>query len=372
MAVELSERPDAVNSWDLNGGGYKVNQMRPWLVLLALPAVAHSANSYRAERITDGGLAVVRLSDAAHGVTLAIAPSLGNRAYELKVNGKNLLYFPPPDLVSFRDGGAKQLNGIPFLAPWANRMADGGFWANNRRYRFNPDLGTMHLGPNGIAIHGMLTASPLWEVVDVNADEHSAHVTSRLQFWKYPDLMANWPFAHEYEMTYTLADGILEVRTKVVNLSARPMPLVLGFHPYFQIPDVARSEASVHIPAHKHVETDARLVATGELELANLADWIPLKDHTFDDGYTDLARESDGRAVFAVQAGSKKIEVLYGPQYQVAVIYAPRGTPFICFEPMAAITNGANLAHEGKYPELQTVAPGGTWQESFWVRASGF
>jgi aldose 1-epimerase len=45
---------------------------------------------------------------------------------------------------------------------------------------------------------------------------------------------------------------------------------------------------------------------------------------------------------------------------------------FICFEPMAGITNAVNLAHRGVYKELQSVPPGGTWQESFWVRPSGF
>jgi len=34
---------------------------------------------------------------------------------------------------------------------------------------------------------------------------------------------------------------------------------------------------------------------------------------------------------------------------------------------MAAITNGFNLAHDGVYKELQSVAPGGTWRESFWM-----
>ena len=43
--------------------------------------------------------------------------------------------------------------------------------------------------------------------------------------------MAQWPFAHEYEMTYRLADGVLEVRTTVTNLSTEPMPMVIGFHP---------------------------------------------------------------------------------------------------------------------------------------------
>jgi aldose 1-epimerase len=60
----------------------------------------------------------------------------------------------------------------------------------------------------------MLAASPLWEVIDLGTNGSPAQVASRLRFWKDPDLMANWPFAHEYEMTYTLANGLLEVNTK--------------------------------------------------------------------------------------------------------------------------------------------------------------
>jgi hypothetical protein len=41
-------------------------------------------------------------------------------------------------------------------------------------------------------------------------------------------------------------------------------------------------------------------------------------------------------------------------------------------EPMAAITNGINMAHEGKYPDLQTIPAGRKWSESFWIRATGF
>jgi hypothetical protein len=29
------------------------------------------------------------------------------------------------------------------------------------------------------------------------------------------------------------------------------------------------------------------------------------------------------------------------------------------------------LAHDGKYPQQQMLAPGATWKESFWVKASG-
>jgi aldose 1-epimerase len=337
---------------------------------LLLPFFAHAAGNYSAVQTTDHGVEVIRLTDTARGVEVSIVPSVGNRAYEMKVHGKNILYFPA-DVGAFKSGGGRGLNGIPFLAPWGNRMAGGGFWANGKRYVFNSDLGTVRVGQNTIAIHGMLTNSPLWQVTEVAADAQSAHVTSRLEFWKHPDLMANWPFAHEYEMTYRLSEGALEVTATIANLGVEAMPVAIAFHPYFNIPDVARADSTAHLPARKHVETDAQLVATGELKPANLPEAVSLKDHTFDDGFTDLVRDASGRATFSVEGGGKQIQVIYGPKYPVAVVYAPPNQNYICFEPMAAITNGVNLAHEGKYPDLQMVAPGARWRESFWVRTSG-
>lgn len=350
-------------------------QIMPRFALLLMPFLApffaDGAENYTAVKITDHGVDVVRLSDAARGVEVSIVPSVGNRAYEMKVHGKNILYFPAPDVGAFKSGGGRGLNGIPFLAPWANRMAGGGFWANGKKYGFNSDLGTVRVAQNGIAIHGMLSASALWQVTEVASDAQSAHVTSRLEFWKYPDLMANWPFAHEYEITYRLAEGALEVSAAITNLSTQPMPVSLGFHPYFNIPDVARADSTAHVPARKHVQTDPQLVATGELKPNDLPEVVSLKDHLFDDGFTDLVRDPNGRATFSIEGGGKQIQVIYGPKYTVAVVYAPPNQNYICFEPMAAITNGVNLAHDGKYPDLQTVSPGGKWRESFWVRASG-
>jgi len=338
------------------------------LPTLALPTMALSQN-YTAQKTTDHGVDVILLADAAQGVEVLIVPSIGNRAYAMNVHGKNILYLGAPDV-----GQLKQrpgLSGIPFLAPWANRMADGGFWANGKKYTFNSGLGSARVAPNGIAMHGMLSTSALWDVTEVAADAKSAHVTSRFEFWKHPELMANWPFAHEYEMTYRLSNGVLEVSTTVVNRSVEPMPLALGYHPYYNLPDVPRDEAVAHIPAKSAVVTDDRLVATGEMKPIDLPDPTPLKGRTLDNGYTDLIRDAEGRATFWVQGQGKKIEVTYGPKWLVAVVWEPANQNFICFEPMAAITNGPNLAHDGKYPQQQMLAPGATWKESFWVKASG-
>ncbi len=213
-------------------------------------------------------------------------------------------------------------------------------------------------------------------MTEVKADAQSARVTSKLEFWKYPDLMAQWPFAHEYEMTYILSNGELEVRIVVTNLSAEPMPLAIGFHPYFRIPDVPRNDWVGRIPARRRVVTDARLIPTGQYKPMDLADPFLLENRTLDDGFVDLDREADGRARFYIASSGKMVEVLFGPKWQAAVVWEPndaKGQPqeFICFEPMAGITDAVNLNHEGKYPELQSVPPGGTWTESFWVRTSG-
>src|ERR1041385_7341538 len=199
-------------------------------LLLMMVSLAASAQNYRAEQTTDHDVPVVRLSDAAGGVEVLIVPSIGNRAVEMKVHGKNILYFASADVGEYQK--RPRLSGIPFLAPWADLLSEQAFWANGQRYGFNMTLGNVR---GERPSHGLLVTSPYWNVTEVAADARSAHVTSRLEFWKYPDLMAQWPFAHEYEMTYSLADGMLEVRTTITNLSAESMPVAIGYHSFFQI-----------------------------------------------------------------------------------------------------------------------------------------
>jgi aldose 1-epimerase len=328
------------------------------------------AQNYKAEKATDRGVPVVRLTDSASGVEVAIAPSIGNMAYEMNVHGHNILWTPAPidDLQK-----SPQMSGIPFLAPWANRLDPQAFWANGKKYAFDMEFGNVR---GATPIHGLISASPLWKVTEVAADKNSAHVTSKLEFWKYPELMKQWPFAHEYEMTYRLAGGTLEISVMISNLSTEPMPVSVGFHPYYRVPDVPRDEWSGHIPGKQRVTADSRLIPTGEFRPMDLPDPFPLKGRTLDDGFVGLDRDAQGRAHFYIQAGQKKVEAVFGPKYHASVVWEPNnadGTPreFICFEPMAGITNAINLNHAGKYPDLQTIAPGAKWSESFWVRASG-
>ena len=324
-----------------------------------------AAVNYSAEATKSGGLEIVHLKDAAHNTEVSVLISIGNNAYDMRVNGKPVFWSPYADIAEQKAKPA--MLGNPFLAPWANRLDHEGFYFEGHHYPLNADLKNYRNDGNKQPIHGLILYTDRWSLVEAKASATEAHVTSKLEFWKYPDLMAQFPFAHTLEMTYRLKDGSLEVSTTIRNLSVSAMPVAIGFHPYFQITDAPRDEWQVTMPVREQVVLSATLVPTGERKPNPYVNPFSLKGVQLDDVFTDLS----GRD-FAVQGKSQKIVVEYGPKYPVAVVYAPPGRSFICFEPMTGVTNAINLAHAGKYPELQTVAAGGVWTESYFIRPSGY
>jgi aldose 1-epimerase len=377
--------------------------------LMAVPMLAH-AQQYSARRNGD----IVTLEDTKNQTTVSVITSVGNMAYEMKVKGQNVLRFPFASVDDFR--ARPGLHGIPFLSPWANRLDEQAFYANGKRYAFDMQLGNVN---GAIPIHGFMSRTDQWEVVEAKADGKSAWVTSRLDAYKQPMWMKQWPFAHSIEMTYRLQDGTLETHTKVTNMASEPMPVSLGYHPYFQLTDSPREEWVVTVPAKTRWLLNYQKVPTGETEAADK--FFPggkgtLKDYNLDDVFSDLNRDAQGRSTVTVKGRKQQLDVTLGPNYKSLVMYSPNplntglgsqiappnpnappptpgaaapargggrgGAPqapntlatpnFICFEPMAGITNALNLGHKGVYKELQYIKPGGTWIESFWVKPSGF
>jgi aldose 1-epimerase len=197
-----------------------------------------------------------------------------------------------------------------------------------------------------------------------------------------------------------------------------------GYHPYFALPEGDRNHWSLDFGAETHwIETDAHL-PTGEKETADKffgGDHhnVPLSrftDKRFDEVFSDLDRDAQGRASVVIKGDAHSIKVTAGPKIRTFLLYseilrppgaappagapapnaaarpavtpypydgpvvpltapndAPRGARgFIAIEPMVGITNSMNMAQKGQYNELQYVAPGGSWNESIWITPSGF
>jgi aldose 1-epimerase len=343
--------------------------------VVVLSATGAAAQPYSATREPNG---LVRLTDARQQIAVAVAPAVGNIAVEMTVKGQNVLRWPYASVDDFK--AKPQLSGIPFMGPWANRLDEQAFYANGRRFPFDMELGNVR---GTIPIHGFLSYTDQWKVVEARADASSAWVTSRLEVYRNPLWMAQFPFAHTIDITYRLRDGQLEVRTRIENLAAEPMPVSIGFHPYFQLTDSPRDEWTIAVAARTHWLLAPNKIPTGETQaITNVFPdpaAAPLKDHDLDHVFSDLVRDASGGAVMTVKGKSQQLDVIVGPNYRAMVIYAPKpqagstqNRNFICFEPMVGITDAMNLAHKGLYKELQSIPAGGVWQESFWVRPSGF
>ena len=187
-------------------------------LLFCMAMATHAqAQQYDARRNGD----IVQLEDKKNQTVVSIITSVGNMAYEMKVKGQNILRFTLPSIDDLKAKPAG-MHGIPFMGPWANRLDEQAFYANGKRYPFDMQLGNVN---GAIPIHGFMTRTDQWQVVEVKQDGKAAWVTSRLETHKQPSWMKQWPFAHTIDMTYRLQDGVLEVLTKITNLAAEPMPV---------------------------------------------------------------------------------------------------------------------------------------------------
>jgi aldose 1-epimerase len=391
------------------------------LVLMAMITVATADAAVAQTRYTTKTTGdIVQLRDNTADVTVSVMTSLGS-AYEIVVKGHNIIQTSFTSTDQYR--AAPGLRGMPLLAPWANRLDEMAFWANGRKYNLDPEIGNVR-GP--IPLHGFIQGGATWTLVETKADRNAAWVTSRLDFYRQPLYMAQWPFAHTISLTYKISGGVVEVQTKIDNLSNEPMPVAIGFHPSYWLTDSTRDEWTLSVGAKTHWLLAENKVPTGVTE--PITNFFPdpknvsLKDYALDDVFSDLERDADGRATMTVKGKQQQLEVKFGPKYKAAVLWsnrpgpprgggpgrgfgggqgraagpasvAPSGPPppppaslplsakpetvppdrgYIAFEPMVGITNSMNMTQKGTYKELQTVPPKGTWEESFWIKATGF
>jgi aldose 1-epimerase len=367
------------------------------LVIVAAGLLWHPAVAARQRTVPSPGTRyqvarsgdVVTLSDVQTGLAVRVLTTASN-AYELTVNGQDVIRRTWETLDDIR--GRMGLNGVPLLWPYANRLDEQAFYANGKRYSFDTGLG--NTGRGAIPIHGFLQNADGWKTVEARADARSAWITSKLDFFRVPVYMKQFPFAHTLTMTYRVQDGALEVHTRIDSMSDERMPVALGFHPYFWLNDSPREEWRLSIGARTHWLLDSNTIPTGQTEsitkLLSDPKNVRVKDVTLDDIFTDLERDDRGRATVSLIGRSERLDVVVGPKFRTILVLSRVNNPVaradgvppapaerqargtVAFEPMAAISNGLNLAQKGLYNELQSIEPGGSWEETFWIRPHGF
>lgn len=344
--------------------------------LWVLPSGGFAVGNYIVTKKVVQGHPTYHLVDVKRQMDLGVVPDIGNLVYEFKMNGKDVLV-PADSFKAYLE--AKALGrGIPFLAPFANRIDREFYYFQGKKYLLNESLGNfLRARQSNYPIHGLLAFDPRWEVLATgSSDATGAFITSRLDFYKYPDLMAQFPFAHVWQITYRLKQGKLECTTEVTNEGRSAMPVHFGYHPYFR-PDGPRESWTLAIPADAHWMVTDALIPTGETEptekyVPGATKGLILGKTFIDGGFSEIHRDAKGLGHFWAKGKTQKIEVVFGKGYDYAIVYAPLDNTMVCIEPQTGPTNAFNLKHEGKFRDLTVLEPGERYQATYWIVPTGF
>lgn len=248
--------------------------------------------------------------------------------------------------------------GLPFLHPWANRLAGTQYRAAGREVRLPERAGVVGRDEHGLPIHGLLPDR--WDVRALTAGAEVATLVARLTPTVDADRLAAFPFPHEVEHTITLGARALRIATSVRATGEVAVPIAFGFHPWLTLPGAPRAEWTLALPARRHLLTHGRSIPSGAA-VREAAESAPLGGRFLDEGYDELGAEPR----LAVAGGGRTVTVRSNAGYPVAQVFAPLVRDAVCLEPMTAPTN-ALVSGVG----LRVVAPGERFDSAFTVEVA--
>jgi galactose mutarotase-like enzyme len=248
--------------------------------------------------------------------------------------------------------------GIPLLHPWANRVGARRFEVLGRTVDLDAAEPPPSTDPSGLPIHGLLAAARGWQVARRDSSDEGGAIAARFDFAAREGLVRAFPFPQVVRMEVTLAGSTLTISTSIEATGDAPAPVSFGFHPYFRLPGLDRTEWEVGIPVRERLLLDDRMLPTGEREAIGVESG-PLGSRTFDDAYVS-PRPGEH---FSVAGGGRRIEVAFDSGFPFAQIYAPTDDDVIAIEPMTAPTN--ELVTGGE--DLPVAGPGSPFSAVFSV-----
>ena len=127
---------------------------RPWrFVARRGPSGTAVAQPYRAQQTGD----VVRLEDTRAQTVVSIVPSVGDVAFEMKVKGHDVLYWPFSSVDDFK--ASPNTTAFRFSVRGPTDSTSRRFTPTAQRYAFDMQLGNVR---GAIPIHGFLIATNQW------------------------------------------------------------------------------------------------------------------------------------------------------------------------------------------------------------------
>lgn len=247
-------------------------------------------------------------------------------------------------------GGNKAFSmGGALLLPFANRIRgrladDGATIATEilgHTVRLPANWGGQAAGAERYAMHGLTLASHVGDIRRETTDRCDRVLGSL----DAGDFGGHWLSSTCVSYDVTLRSDSFAVCVTARNVGAAPLPMGIGWHPYFAIPSGQRAQARIHIPASE------RAVVNNYDEVLPTGDVVPvagtqydfsaprgrqLNDLYLDDCFVGLSKTADGCTVCEVTdaAAAYGLRIVAPSPHVTAVqVYAPVDKPYVALEP---------------------------------------
>jgi len=279
------------------------------------------------------------------------------RAQLPQIGDFDLLASPPPEKArEILDGGPDDFVGSKsyrlggaVLIPYANRirgrvLPDGRTLETEilgRRVRLPANHGGRRPGAERYAMHGLLLDSRIDDLQRRTTDEEDALLGS----FDAGDFDHRWISRTELSFENVLRSDSFTLTITARNAGDEPLPIGIGWHPYFALPSGRRQQARLHLPARQRtvvndydevLPTGAVVPVAGTPYDFSTPRGRTLGDLYLDDCFVDLQRSAAGDVIAEIvdPAASYGLRVVAAsPQIKALQVYAPPEKGFIVLEP---------------------------------------
>lgn len=328
------------------------------------------ASTVHEERVEGARTVVLREPETGSEVRVVADVGSNVAAFRTRVGGRTVdVLSAPPDMATLRERPTRW--GSAPLFPYPGRIENGRFSFLGREHTLPRDQ------RDGHAIHGFARGRA-FRVLSTDAGAEGARVVTQIGTEQEAVPPEEWPFPCQLTLTTSLRGGVLRVEAEAENTGTEPMPMGLGFHPYFPVHD----DCEVWVDATEEWEQTGPGLPTpritplgpedGLRRPRRLAD-VPARVSQEGGSARNLLYRREGGGIRAgLRDRRNGVEVMLeaSAEFPVLVLFTPPSPPVISLEPLTCVPNAFNLQPRGLPAGVVSLDPGQRWRGSFTVRAS--
>jgi aldose 1-epimerase len=315
-----------------------------------------------------------------------VVPGRGMAVLQIKayIPGKgviDLLNSPPlPEAARLLDNADDEFGNQVFkiggaiLLPFANRI----------RGKLSPDGKTItadvagktvtlpanwsgnNPGAEKHAIHGLMRRSKFEEVKQKSRGGDSS-VSAVLHAGNFD---GHWLSDTDVRVETTLNSGAFEMTVTATNVGHEPLPMGIGWHPYFVLPSGDRQQVSLQLPSDTRAvmnnyddsfTTGQRVPIKGTPYDFSAPGGRPLGTQYLDDNFSELKYRPDGSTISEIIDPAAKYGlrlVTLSPQIKSIQVYAPLQKNFVALEPQFNLPDPYNKNWAGADTGMVLLQPG--------------